>query len=117
MCEFPNPDGKLRPGQFGRVRMPVALLDDALLVPQRAVVERQGVKSVMVVDAQNKVALKTITITERYEGQFVVQDGLEGNERVIVGDLQKAVPGSTVVPSDKASSGEPDDTSGNGGDE
>ena len=115
VCEFPNPDGRLRPGQFGRIRMAIAMIEGAVLVPQKAIVERQGVKSVLIVDAENKVALRTVTITERYEGQFVVEDGLDGHERVIVEGLQKAIPGSIVAPTEDAASDEPTPEDGDSG--
>lgn len=107
VTEFPNPDGFLRPGQFGRVRATVNELKGAVLVPQRAVMEQQSAKIVYVVDADNKVALKTVQLTERYEGNFVVVDGLEGGEKAIVEGQVKVRPGMSVVPSARAASSEP----------
>jgi len=124
VCEFPNPDtarrpgGALRPGQFGRVRLMVGVIKNAVLVPQKAITERQGVKSVLVVGEGNKVALKTVEVSERHEGYFVITEGLEGGETVIVEGLQKARPGSVVEPTDHAASAESDgDDSGPGEDE
>jgi membrane fusion protein (multidrug efflux system) len=114
VCEFPNPDGKLRPGQFGRARMAVDTIENAILVPQKAIVERQGVKSVMVVGEGNKVALKTVQIGERHEGQFVISEGLEPSDRVIVEGLQKAQPGAVVEPVDAALSQEAPAKAGDG---
>ena len=57
---FPNPGAYLRPGQFARVRVAVAERENAILIPQRAVQELQGAKTVLVVDAQNKVSVRTI---------------------------------------------------------
>ncbi len=106
VCQFPNPDGALRPGQFGRVRLTIGTLEGAVLVPQKAITERQGVKSVLVVGEGNKVALKTVQVSERHEGSFVVEKGLEGGETVIIEGLQKAQPGSIVKPTTKAASAE-----------
>jgi membrane fusion protein (multidrug efflux system) len=108
VCEFPNPDGELRPGQFGRARLSVGVLKDAVLVPQKAVTERQGVKSVLLVEEGNKVAVRTIQVGERHEGQFVVKDGLEGGETIVVEGVQKAIPGTVVEPTEQAASAEPD---------
>ncbi len=118
VCQFPNPDGELRPGQFGRARLTVGVFEGAVLVPQKAIIERQGVKSVLVVGEGNKVALKTVQVSERHESFFVVEKGLNGGETVIVEGLQKAQPGSTVVPTEVAASAERDAGEPNpGGDE
>src|SRR5262249_34283008 len=95
---FPNPNSHLKPGQFARVRAAVAERENAIIVPQRAVQEMQGAKTVMVVDAQNRVALRTITVGDRFENYFVVLEGLQAGERVIVDGMQKARPGSEVNP-------------------
>ena len=61
-------------------------------------IELQSVKSVLVVGADNKVALKSITAGDRHEQYFVVNDGLQGGERVIVEGQLKVRPGMTVTP-------------------
>ncbi len=98
-ASFPNPGSYLRPGQFARVRVAVAERENAILVPQRAVQELQGAKTVMVVDAQNKVQLRTIRVGEKSDNFLIVLDGLTVGERVIVEGMQKARPGSEVKPS------------------
>jgi len=97
-AEFRNPDLLLRPGQFGRVRAVLEEKPNAVLVPQRAVTELQSVKSVLVVGSDNKVSLKSVTLGDRYEQYFVVNEGLNGGERVIVEGQLKARPGMTVTP-------------------
>jgi membrane fusion protein (multidrug efflux system) len=101
-AEFPNPDGQLRPGQFGRVRAVAEMATDALLIPKRAVQEIQGMKTVLVVGADNVVALRTIQPGETVGDLLVVRDGLKPGERVIVDGVQKARPGSKVNPSTAA---------------
>ena len=98
-ASFPNPGGYLRPGQFARVRVPVAEKENAILVPQRAVQELQGAKTVLVVDAQNKVQLRTIKIGDKSDNYVIVLEGLNSGERVIVEGIQKARPGTLVRPS------------------
>ena len=72
---------------------------NAILVPQRAVREVQGAKSVLVVGADNMVALRTI-IPAGSAGEFlIVSAGVEPGERVIVEGIQKARPGTKVSPS------------------
>jgi len=96
---FPNPGSYLRPGQFARVRVAVAERENAILVPQRAVQEMQGTKTVMVVDKDNKVAVRSIRIGNKVDKDVVVLDGLTAGERVIVEGMQKVRPGSQVNPS------------------
>ena len=98
-ASFPNPGSYLRPGQFARVRVAVSEVDNAVLVPQKAIQELQGAKTVMVVDAQNKVQLRTLRLGEKSENYYIVLDGLKAGERVIVEGMQKAKPGGEVKPS------------------
>ena len=105
VAEFPNPGGLLRPGQFGRLRAPVELAENAILVPKRAVQEVQGAKTVLVVGADNMVALRTIRPGESVGQDLIVLDGVQPGERVIVDGIQKARPGSKVNPSAAPASG------------
>jgi membrane fusion protein (multidrug efflux system) len=98
---FPNSDYLVRPGQFARVRTSVEQVENALLVPQRAIVEQQGAKAVYVVGQDNKVAFRTIEVSERYEDLFIVTEGVAAGEKVIVEGQLKVRPGSTVAPTDK----------------
>ena len=95
-ASFPNPSSYLRPGQFARVRVAVAEKENAILVPQRAIQELQGAKTVMVVDAQNKVQVRTIRLGDKAENYYIVLDGLNAGERVIVEGMQKVRPGGEV---------------------
>ncbi len=98
-ASFPNPGSYLRPGQFARVRVAVAERENAVLVPQRAIQELQGAKTVMVVDDQNKVQVRTIKVGDKSDNYFIVLEGLKAGERVIVDGIQKARPGNEVRPS------------------
>jgi membrane fusion protein (multidrug efflux system) len=95
-ASFPNPSSYLRPGQFARVRVAVAEKENAILVPQKAIQELQGAKTVMVVDAQNKVQVRTIRLGDRSENYYIVLEGLNAGERVIVEGMQKVRPGGEV---------------------
>ncbi len=99
IAEFPNPEGLLRPGQFGRVRAATEVVENAILVPQRAVQEIQGTKTVLVVGPDNLVAMRTISPGVSVGDLLIVVDGLKPGERVIVDGIQKARPGSPVNPS------------------
>ncbi|MDZ7581775.1 MAG: efflux RND transporter periplasmic adaptor subunit [Deltaproteobacteria bacterium] len=95
---FPNPERLLRPGLFGRVRVMVEAKPDALLVPQKSVQVIQGVSSVLVVGEDDGVGLRVVTLGERFKDFFVVSQGLEAGQRVVVEGLQKAIPGRKVRP-------------------
>jgi membrane fusion protein (multidrug efflux system) len=98
---YPNPDRVLRPGLFGRVRVVVEAKPDTLLVPQRSVQVVQGVSSVLVVDKEDAVALRVVTLGERFRDFFIVTQGLKPGERVVVEGLQKAIPGRKVRPTEQ----------------
>jgi len=101
-ASFPNPGSYLRPGQFARVRVAVSEVDNAILVPEKAIQELQGAKTVMVVDAQNKVQVRTLRLGDKADNYYIVLDGLQAGERVIVEGMQKARPGSEVRPQNEA---------------
>jgi len=94
---FPNPDHVVRPGQFARVRFPIAVIPNALLVPQRAVTELQATYSVFVVGANNVAEFRKITPGPRIGSFYVVQDGLKPGEKVVVEGIQKLQNGVPVT--------------------
>lgn len=95
---FPNPENVLRPGQYARVKALMATEKGALMVPQRAVAELQGTYRVAVVDADNTVRLRTVKVGERFEGFWVIREGLRPGERVVVEGIQKVREGVRVSP-------------------
>jgi membrane fusion protein (multidrug efflux system) len=95
---FPNPDSRLRPGQYAKVRATIETRTGALLVPQRSVQEIQGTFQVAVVGADNKVAMRTVKPGPRVGNEWVIDDGLRPGERVIVEGLQKVRDGVVVDP-------------------
>ncbi|MEO5349885.1 MAG: efflux RND transporter periplasmic adaptor subunit [Magnetococcus sp. YQC-3] len=98
-AEFPNPDKILLPGQFVRVQIALASVE-GVTVPQRAVQATPQGQMVLTVDAQNKVVSRPIQ-TGGFSGQdWVVTEGLQEGEKVMVSGVQKARPGSVVTPKD-----------------
>lgn len=95
---FPNPGNSLRPGQYGRVRAAVGIVDGALLIPQRAVTELQGNYQVATVDSQNKVGVATVKVGNRIGSLWVITDGLKPGQRVVAEGVQKVMPGMQVNP-------------------
>jgi membrane fusion protein (multidrug efflux system) len=71
---------------------------NAILVPQLAVQEQQGAKTVLVVEAGDKVALRPIKIDDRVGEFYIVTEGLKPGERVIVEGVQRVRPGVQVKP-------------------
>jgi len=86
---FANSAGLLRPGQYARVRATIAQRAGALLVPQRAVKETQGVFSVMVVGPGDEIEERIVTPAERIGPLWVIESGLKAGEKVVVEGLQK----------------------------
>ena len=95
---FPNPDNILRPGGYGKVRAVIRLQKDALLVPQRAVSELQGGYQVAVVDGNNKVSIRTVEVGDRVGSEWVISEGLNRGEKIVVEGVQKLRAGATVNP-------------------
>jgi membrane fusion protein, multidrug efflux system len=95
---FINPDNLLRPGQFARVRAVTESLKGALVVPQRAVQEVQGNHQVAVVRADDTVEIRGVKVGPRYEGFWVITDGVKPGERVVAEGLQKVRTGAKVNP-------------------
>jgi len=95
---FPNPKNMLRPGLYARVRTVTDTKKGALLVPQRAVQELQGTYRLAVVDADNKVALRTVKVGDRIGNLWIIEEGIKPDERVIIEGVQKVKDGIPVVP-------------------
>jgi membrane fusion protein (multidrug efflux system) len=94
---LPNPDQRLRPGQFVRVRLKGAEYVNALAVPQRAVVEGPQGKIVLTVNDKNVVEPRPVQVGEWAGEEWVITSGLKPGERVIVDGLVKARPGAPVT--------------------
>jgi membrane fusion protein, multidrug efflux system len=94
---FPNPERILRPGQYGKARLVTDVKQDALLVPQLAVQEIQGLYSVMVVKPDATVEQRMVKAGERVGNLWIIDSGLKPGEKVIVEGLQKVKPGVQVV--------------------
>jgi membrane fusion protein (multidrug efflux system) len=94
---FPNPERLLRPGQYGKARFVTDIKEGAVLVPQLAVQEIQGLYSVMVVKPDATVEQRMVKAGERVGNLWIIDSGLKPGEKVIVEGLQKVKPGVQVV--------------------
>jgi RND family efflux transporter MFP subunit len=97
-ARFPNPDGFLTPGQFGRIRLPGSESYKALLVPDSAILSDQSQKIVMIVDADGTVVSKVVRAGPTYDGLRIVRAGLAPNDKVIINGLAMARVGGRVTP-------------------
>jgi len=95
---FQNPDKIIRPGQFARVKIKVKDVKDALIVPQKCLMELQGQYSVLVVNEQNKVETIQVEVGEKIPGFVIVKSGLKNGDRIVLEGLQKARPGNEIIP-------------------
>ena len=95
---FPNSDGLLRPGMNARVRIVQEVAKNALLIPQKAVTELLGKQFASVVGSGDKVEQRPIRTGVRLGELWLVEDGLQAGERIVVEGLQKARPGTIVTP-------------------
>jgi membrane fusion protein (multidrug efflux system) len=93
---FPNPQFVLRPGQYGRARLLLDVKTRALLVPQRAVQELQNLYSVAVVDDNNHVSFRNVTVGPRQGEFWVVEKGLQPGDRVVAEGIQAVSDGALV---------------------
>jgi membrane fusion protein (multidrug efflux system) len=94
----PNPQRLLRPGLFVRVTVAAYTNPDAIRIPQQAVTELQGLKTVYVVGAGDKVEQRPIVANYRLGNDWVVASGLAAGERVVIEGIGKLRPGVQVKP-------------------
>jgi membrane fusion protein (multidrug efflux system) len=94
--EFPNPQNILRPGQFGRVRVLLEETPNALVVPTQSVQEIQGTYSVMLVGPDKKAVFRPVKPGLKFDGTWVIEEGLKAGDLVVVEGLQTVKEGMTV---------------------
>ena len=96
--QLKNPENRLLPGYFTRVRVPLGRDIDAMLVPDVAIGTDQLGRYVLVVNDQNVVEQRRITVSDVVGENRVVESGLKSGEKVVVNGIQRAVPGQKVTP-------------------
>ena len=101
-AEVPNPEGRVRPGQFVRAILKGAQRPAAIVVPQRAVMEGPQGKIVYVLGKESKAEPRPVVVGEWAGGDWVIASGLKEGEKVIVEGLMKVFPGATVQVGDPA---------------
>lgn len=97
-AKVPNPNEDVRPGQFAKVRFVTEVRKGAMLIPLRAVTELQGTYQVYVVNAENKIEIKTVQAGQKYGEYWIIDSGLEATDKVaLVGNTAIRV-NSAVTP-------------------
>ena len=97
-ASFPNPGNVLRPGQFGRVKAATEVHRNAVLVPQVAVTEFQGMEQIYTVASSGTVHVNSVKLGPQYGNRWVVESGLGAGSLVIIDNLQKLREGAQVNP-------------------
>jgi len=97
-AEFPNPDAALRPGGFGRVRIKISDNQNALLVPQPAVIEVQSDYMVVVVTPENKAMFRPVKVGDRSGPNWVITEGLKPGENVVVEGIERLQLAAAAMP-------------------
>ncbi|SFQ08794.1 efflux RND transporter periplasmic adaptor subunit [Tranquillimonas alkanivorans] len=101
--EFDNPEKLLLPGMYVQVEMPTGTAEGVFLAPQEGVSrDRRGRPTALVVNAENVVEERQLTVLQDRGAHWVVSDGLQAGDRLIVAGLQKTAPGATVTPEERA---------------
>lgn len=94
--EFPNPDGRLLAGQFSRIRMQTNVFNAAIVIPARAVLQVLDQSFVGVLQPDQTVEQRPVTLGERIDSQWIINAGLQAGETIVVDGMQKLRPGIRV---------------------
>jgi RND family efflux transporter MFP subunit len=95
---FPNPDGRIVPGLFARIRIPTSGSRQALLVDESAIGTDQAQKFVLTLSDKNTAEYRAVKLGPAIDGKRIVRSGLEPGEKIIVNGLMHARPGMPVTP-------------------
>ena len=95
---FPNDDGRIVPGLFARIRIPLSEKHSALLVQESAIGTDQANKFVLTLTSSNTVAYQPVTLGPIIDGKRVVRTGLAPGEEIVINGLQRVRPGMPVSP-------------------
>lgn len=95
---FPNPDKLLRPGQYVKIGVVTDVRKDAFVIPQRAVIEMQGIYQVYVLGDSSKVQMQIIKPGPTYKDGYVVEEGLKSGDKIALGGTSLLKNGSVITP-------------------
>lgn len=95
---FANPDKLLRPGQYVKIGVVTDIRKNAIVIPQRAVIEMQGIYQVYLLGADNKVEMRIITPGPSFKDSYVIEDGLKAGDKIALGGTSLLKNGSLIIP-------------------
>jgi RND family efflux transporter MFP subunit len=95
---FPNADGRVVPGLFARIRVPLSERHEALLVAEQAIGTDQSRKFVLALSPTNTVEYRPVTLGPVVNGKRIVRNGLKSGEQIVVNGIQRVRPGMPVTP-------------------
>jgi membrane fusion protein (multidrug efflux system) len=95
---FPNSEGILRPGMFAKIRVQLETVKNAILVPQRCILELQGQYSVYVLEEGNIVKARQVKAAQRIDDLWLITEGLTLSDKVVIDGLQKVASGMVINP-------------------
>jgi membrane fusion protein (multidrug efflux system) len=95
-AEFDNPDEALKPGMFLSVGLEVTTKENAILIPEEAIVS-EGLRQIVYPVKDNKVERRVISIGQRQNGQVEVVEGLQPGETIVILGVQRVRPGAEVI--------------------
>lgn len=95
---FPNPDKLLRPGQYAKIALLTDIRKDAIVIPQRAVIEVQGIFQVYVVGNDNKVSMQIVKPGPAVKNGYIIEDGLKPGDKIAMGGTSLLKNGSVITP-------------------
>lgn len=95
---LPNPDGRLRPGMFGTLNLVLQTRDEAVVVPENAILLQGDRTFVWTVDAEAVVQMRPVIVGVRLPGKSEIKEGLQAGETVVVEGTMKLRPGGKVAP-------------------
>jgi RND family efflux transporter MFP subunit len=106
-AEFANKNATLRPGGFGRVRIQTGVSQNALLVPQPAVIEVQSQYQVIVLTPENKATIRPVKVGDKVGTNWIITEGLKPGERVVVEGIQRVQMFAAAAPPEMVKEGIP----------
>jgi RND family efflux transporter MFP subunit len=103
---FPNPEGRVVPGLFARLRVPGSGKYPALLVDEKAIGTDQAQKFVLTLTSTNTVEYRPVKLGPTINGKRVIRSGLQADEKIVVNGLQRVRPGMPVMPEEAIATAE-----------
>jgi multidrug efflux system membrane fusion protein len=103
---FPNDDGRIVPGLFARIRVPLSARHQVMLVSEKAIGTDQAQKYVLALTPTNTVAYQSVVLGPALNGMRIIRSGLSGGEQIVVNGIQRVRPGMPVKPEQEVASKE-----------